>query len=81
VLTQLKKTALAALTAVAIMGTDSAAEAANKPYKLGYMVWNASVPFYSNLIKKGLRSISRAATAISRLRSQSCRISSLRAWT
>lgn len=51
-LTQLKKTAPAAPTAVAIMGTDSAAEAANKPYKLGYMVWNASVPFYSNLIKK-----------------------------
>jgi ribose transport system substrate-binding protein len=51
-LTQLKKTAVAALTAVAIMGTVSVAEAANKPYKLGYMIWNASVPFYSNLIKK-----------------------------
>jgi ABC-type sugar transport system substrate-binding protein len=52
VLTQSKKTAVAALTAVAIMGTVSAAQAANKPYKLGYMIWNASVPFYSNLIKK-----------------------------
>jgi len=52
VLAQLKRRAVAALTAVAIMGTVSAAEAANKPYKLGYMIWNAPVPFYSNLIKK-----------------------------
>lgn len=29
----------------------SAAMAADKPHKIGFMIWNASVPFYSNLIK------------------------------
>jgi ribose transport system substrate-binding protein len=44
--------ATAILAVAAIATTGSAANAANKPYRLGYMIWNASVPFYSNLIKK-----------------------------
>jgi hypothetical protein len=51
-LRQLKKTAVAALTAVAMAGTVSTTEAANKAHKLVYTIWNASVPFYSNPIKK-----------------------------
>jgi ribose transport system substrate-binding protein len=41
----------AAVAAVATLAAGSAAQAAKKPYHLGYMIWNASVPFYSNLIK------------------------------
>jgi ribose transport system substrate-binding protein len=44
--------ATAILAVAAIAATGSTANAANKPYRLGYMIWNASVPFYSNLIKK-----------------------------
>ena len=46
-----KKMLGAAAFAAAAMTMVSATEAANKPYRLGYMIWNASVPFYSNLIK------------------------------
>ena len=42
---------LAGVVAAAAIVAASNAEAANKPYKLGLMIWNASVPFYSNLIK------------------------------
>jgi ABC-type sugar transport system substrate-binding protein len=46
-----KQIAGVAVVATSVIAAASAAEAANKPYKLGYMIWNASVPFYSNLIK------------------------------
>jgi ribose transport system substrate-binding protein len=46
-----KKIAGTALIAAAALGMVSGAQAANKQYRLGYMIWNTSVPFYSNLIK------------------------------
>jgi ABC-type sugar transport system substrate-binding protein len=46
-----KKIVGVAVVATSVIAVASTAEAANKPYKLGYMIWNASVPFYSNLIK------------------------------
>jgi ribose transport system substrate-binding protein len=42
-----KALAAGAMALVAV----SAANAADKPYRLGYMIWNTSVPFYSNLIR------------------------------
>jgi ABC-type sugar transport system substrate-binding protein len=39
------------MVSIGLAVLTSSAEAANKPYKLGFMIWNASIPFYSNLIK------------------------------
>lgn len=47
-----RRSVLIATTAfIAISMAGSQAQAAGKPYRLGMLIWNTSVPFYSNLIK------------------------------
>lgn len=50
-MTNTRRTLLGATAALALaaLGCGSAAEAAQK--RIGFMIWNTSVPFYSNLIK------------------------------
>lgn len=46
-----KTHARAAAVGLAALMAAQSASAADKPYRLGFMIWNTSVPFYSNLIK------------------------------
>ena len=54
----------AAVAVTAALAVSSAGDAANKPYRLGYMIWNASVPFYSNLIKGATETAKQEGVAI-----------------
>ncbi|MBV8813179.1 MAG: sugar ABC transporter substrate-binding protein [Verrucomicrobia bacterium] len=42
---------LAALLTAGLITTSPCDAAGQKHYKIGFMIWNASIPFYSNLIK------------------------------
>ncbi len=77
--------ALTAVTALTACSSDSSTGAGGSgDLRIGYMIWDTSVPFYSNLISKANEtadsmaptSTSRAATATSPSRSPSCSSSS-----
>ncbi|MDR3475714.1 MAG: sugar ABC transporter substrate-binding protein [Devosia sp.] len=45
-------TTIGAVAAAAmLLGTVQAANAADKPYRIGFMVWDTAQPFYSNMMK------------------------------
>jgi ABC-type sugar transport system substrate-binding protein len=47
----MKWTTIASVATVALLGCAQWANAANKPYRIGFMVWDTAQPFYSNMMK------------------------------
>ncbi|MCM5558933.1 sugar ABC transporter substrate-binding protein [Pleomorphomonas sp. JP5] len=47
----MKWTTIASVAAVALIGCAQWANAADKPYRIGFMVWDTAQPFYSNMMK------------------------------